>query len=609
MHDPPVSTPIASGLTASDSPEARALNGPCDSRTSELTLRALITGMLLAAAFSAVNLYLGFRVGLGINLSIPSALIAFFGCRAVGLVSPRVRPFHILEVNIAQTAASAGAAVAAAGLVTVLPTLTILTGRTLGWAVLTLWILAVSALGVTAAVIVRRPLVEREDLPFAVGVATAELLRGLYARGREAARSLGTLVAAGIASAVISVCGMHSPRVLGVRIPVDQLLAPLPIPFPIRGMPASSLGWSFSNSPLYYAIGALLGLRVAASILLGSLIAFVVLPSYAAGQGHVAWPPVVKDIMSWVSWPGVAALVVTSLVALAAAWPRSIWQPSGSSSNARQTTLRGNRSLVAMGLLVIVLVTVLQTAWFGVSFFAALVATALAFVLALIAARITAEVALTPSGPLGKVSQLVLGALQPRVVEPNLMAANVAGGAASQCAELIHDLKCGAILGASWRAQTLAQLSGVLAGAAAGSALYLTLFSDPAKQLLTDEFPAPAVRALSGVAQLVQSGAAAVPAGAAAMMWIVGGAALLLAIAEAFAPARVRRLLPSAVSAGFGFVVPPSLSLAVLLGAIAAALIQATNKSARQWVIVASIGVVLGDAFMHLAAVQWIRPA
>ncbi len=59
-----------------------------------------------------------------------------------------------------------------------------------------------------------------------------------------------------------------------------------------------------------------------------------------------------------------------------------------------------------------------------------------------------------------------------------LMAANVTGGAASQCADLLHDLKTGYLIGAMARYQALAQAMGALAGACIGSAAYLILIPD-----------------------------------------------------------------------------------------------------------------------------------
>jgi O-acetylhomoserine/O-acetylserine sulfhydrylase-like pyridoxal-dependent enzyme len=75
----------------------------------------------------------------------------------------------------------------------------------------------------------------------------------------------------------------------------------------------------------------------------------------------------------------------------------------------------------------------------------------------------------TPIGAMGKVTQLTFGVLDAGNPASNLMSANVTGGAASQCADLLHDLKTGMMLGSHPRHQYVAQASGVLGGAVVGS--------------------------------------------------------------------------------------------------------------------------------------------
>src|SRR5690606_10930562 len=149
---------------------------------------------------------------------------------------------------------------------------------------------------------------------------------------------------------------------------------------------------------------------------------------------------------------------------------------------------------------------------------------ALSFVLAAVAGRVSGETTITPVGAMGKVTQAMFAVLQPGSATANLMAANVTGGAASQCADLLHDLKAGMLLGASPRRQAISQRSRVLAGAVAGSASSLVLVPDPQNQLLTDEWPAPAVATGSAVAELFAEGLSAKPPGALVAM-AIGGAA------------------------------------------------------------------------------------
>ena len=70
-------------------------------RETELTIRGLLLGAVIAAVFTAANIYLGLRVGITIASSIPAAVISMGILRAFNTGSIR-------ENNIVQTVASSG---------------------------------------------------------------------------------------------------------------------------------------------------------------------------------------------------------------------------------------------------------------------------------------------------------------------------------------------------------------------------------------------------------------------------------------------------------------------------------------------------------------------
>jgi putative OPT family oligopeptide transporter len=138
-------------------------------RGTELTIRGVILGALIAAVFTAANIYLGLKVGLTIASSIPAAVISMGILRALNTGTIR-------ENNIVQTVASAGGTLSA--IVFVLPGLVMI-----GW-----WrefpfletFLACAlggTLGVLFSIPLRRALVVNSPLPFPEGVAAAEVLK------------------------------------------------------------------------------------------------------------------------------------------------------------------------------------------------------------------------------------------------------------------------------------------------------------------------------------------------------------------------------------------------------------------------------------------------
>ena len=168
----------------------------------ELTARALITGMVIGALLTPCNVYSGLKIGWSFNMSIASALLSVAFWRLAGRLTGS-RSWDILECNINQTTASAAASIISGGLVAPIPALTLLTGRQLPWASLSLWVFSVSALGIVVAVVMHRSALQTAHLTFPAGVATAETVLEIFGHGLEAVARVKVLLGAAIASAVV----------------------------------------------------------------------------------------------------------------------------------------------------------------------------------------------------------------------------------------------------------------------------------------------------------------------------------------------------------------------------------------------------------------------
>ncbi len=148
---------------------------PADKVTPELTVTAIIMGVLLSVIFGAANAYLGLRVGMTVSASIPAAVIS------MGVIRILMRKNSILESNVVQTIGSAGESLAAGAIFT-LPALFL-------WAAegkmdkpnlveITLIALIGGLLGVFFMVPLRNALIVKEHgvLPYPEGTACAEVL-------------------------------------------------------------------------------------------------------------------------------------------------------------------------------------------------------------------------------------------------------------------------------------------------------------------------------------------------------------------------------------------------------------------------------------------------
>ncbi len=573
----------------------------------QLTARALTTGAVLGALLAPCNVYAGLKIGWSFNMSVSAALLSygFWGTLHRHRLAGR---WGLLENNINQTSASAAASIAGAGLVAPIPALAILTGAELGFGALVFWTATVSFVGVVVAIGLRHQLIDVSRLSFPSGVATAHTVKEMYAKGSEAALRVRTLLAVGGAAA-------------GLRV-FQTLVAPIPAwrftgGATAFGAPLAKLGWVLEPSLLMFGFGGIIGIRAGTSLLLGACVAWGLLSPLVLAAGWVeigaaeqgSW---FGPLVEWMLWPGVALMVASSLTSFGLSVP-SMWRgaPSEEPSAEGAASAESGSALdevprrafwVAL-LAVIVLATFAQVQLFGIGWVMAGSAVLLTFVLAVVAGRVSGETGITPIGAMGKVTQLTFGFAGAGDATTNLMTANVTGGAASQCADMLHDLKTGRLLGASPRKQAMAQFAGVLAGSVGGSAAYLLLVPSPRTELLTDEWPAPAVRTWKAVAELFAHGFESAPEASVEAMLVGGAVGVLLAALERWLPNVARRWVPSPASVGLAFVIPASFCLSMFLGAAVAELARRRRPSlsARFGIIVAA-GLVAGESLGGVAA-------
>ncbi|MBI1750674.1 MAG: OPT/YSL family transporter, partial [Acidobacteria bacterium] len=157
---------------------------PQDSRGPELSLKAIVAGVLLSALFGAANAYLAMRAGQTIAATIPAAVIAIALFRL-----PMLRG-GVLEQNITRTSASVGEALVA-GVAFTIPAF-FLAGiwpdlRAHLWDAIWL-MLAGGLLGVFFIIVLRRPLCVDSDLPFPEATACAEVVKAGQHGDTEAPR-------------------------------------------------------------------------------------------------------------------------------------------------------------------------------------------------------------------------------------------------------------------------------------------------------------------------------------------------------------------------------------------------------------------------------------
>lgn len=564
----------------------------------ELTVRAVATGMLLGALLTPCNVYSGLKIGWSFNMSIAAGLLGF-GLWRVGARLTGARRWDLHENNISQTAASSSASIISGGLVAPIPALALLTGQTLAWPLLALWVFAVSVLGVVVAAGLRNQMLLRENLPFPAGVATAETIREIHSHGVEAASRLRTLLTSAAVAGGI--------KLLNAAVSLPRLGPAFILPGfgAAKSGTAANLGFLIDPSLLMVGFGVIVGLRVGISLLLGAVMAWAVLGPAVVAAGWV--PPGPDDpraswfavLVEWLLWPGVTLMVVSALTAFAISLLRMARRRRAKATGDGEPPVLSRRAFGFALVVTLLLACAAQVGLFGIGLVEAVLAVLLSYVLAIVAARVSGETGITPIGAMGKITQLAFGAISPGNVTANLMSANVTGGAAGQCADLLHDLRTGEIIGATPRFQVVAQVFGVLTGSLVGSLVYLVLIPDPRGMLITPEWPAPAVAVWKAVAEVLAQGIDTIPEGAVPAMVVAAALGFALALAEKLLPERLARFVPSAPAIGLAFVIPAWNSISMFLGGLIGAVagIVAPEWSSRRLVALAA-GLVAGESLV-----------
>ena len=535
------------------------------------------------------------------------------------------------------------------------------------------WLTSVTILGVFMAVPLKRQLINIDQLPFPSGTATAETLKSLHSTGGKAVQQAKALFLSAALSSVLKLwADAWAPVMvwLGKRMDNPKLAALAEYAFPgnfplfpgrIGHYLFEHYTIGFEGSVLLIAAGAIIGIRIGVSMLIGAFFFYGLLaPILEANQIiHIAPGKGFRDISGgWTIWPAVALMVASALTAFALRWRTivralggllSMFDRSGKKDTPAARVEMPAWWFMAGATLAGLACVLLGRALFAITWWMSVLAVLLTFVLALVAARATGETDITPVGAMGKITQLTYGVIAPSNTTTNLMTAMITAGAASSSADLLTDLKAGYLLGASPRWQTIAQLFGVVAGVLVCVPIYSIIVRTPpfdpnatAKQadsrmataqphatdatmtdsppaekkeaardasksnLLSDEFPAPATALWMKVAQLLDKGIKNLPKGS--VIGIIIGDALgtLIALAEEFLPKSCVKWIPSATGLGIAGIIPAFNSISMFLGAFAAWVwLRIHRRTAEDYTISGASGLIAGESLTGVSISIW----
>jgi putative OPT family oligopeptide transporter len=231
---------------------------------AEITIKAVILGVLLSIILAGANAYLGLFAGMTVSASIPAAVLS------MGILRFFKRS-NVLENNIVQTAASAGESLSA-GVIFTLPALVILGF----WEDFNyVWVTIIAGfgglLGVFFTIPLRRALIVEDKLQYPEGIATAEVLE----TGQEGGAGVRRIALAAVAGALFKI----GAKGIGLW----------PETFEKACRVKNSIAYFGSNlSPALLSVGYIVGVNIAILIFLGGVLNWYIAIPICASLNE--WP-------------------------------------------------------------------------------------------------------------------------------------------------------------------------------------------------------------------------------------------------------------------------------------------------------------------------------
>lgn len=271
----------------------------------ELTLRAIILGLVLSVVMGAANVYLGLKAGMTVSASIPAAVIAMV------ILKGFFRNGSILESNQVQTAASAGESLAA-GIIFTMPAM-ILIGAWTEFNMILTTVIAFTGglLGILFMIPMRKVFVlsKDKDLKYPEGVACAAVLKAGDADNDS-----------GSAAAIVKGVG------LGALFKISSGFLGI-ISGAIEG--ATRIGGKIfymggDVSPALVSVGYIVGINVAILLFIGGFIGWIIGIPIVSGHADVATSALDAAWGLWskeIQYVGVGCMVVGGI--------SSIWKVRG----------------------------------------------------------------------------------------------------------------------------------------------------------------------------------------------------------------------------------------------------------------------------------------
>lgn len=487
----------------------------------QLTLRSAMTGMIIGSLLSLTNLYVGIKTGWTLGIGITSVILAFTFFKLMSRMKFG-KELTVLENNAMQSIATS-AGYMTGPLVSSISAYMLVTNTMIPMHHTMIWITLLSILGVLFAFPLKKRFINDEQLPFpegrAAGIVMANLHTGDGKDGLFKAKILGI---GALLSASMETLRNHTimkwlhAEFLAIPEHWDDLIYKLNsnLDLKIMGTSIKDLTIRWETSIVMLATGGLMGIKTGSSMLLGAFLNYFILVPWLLDQGIIASPKF-KDITMWALWPGVAIMTTSSLFAFFSK-PKmlidafAILMPGKRKKKKDQDILKDIElpmSVFAIGIPVLGALTVIVGhELFGIEYWLGIVAIPMVFIFTLIAVNSTGLTSITPTGALGKLTQLSFSVLAPGNMQTNIMTAGITGEVAGNASNLLMDIKPGYMLGGKPRQQAIGHILGIFAGALAAVPVFYLLLQNDISKITSESMPMPGAQIWKAVAEVLTQG-------------------------------------------------------------------------------------------------------
>lgn len=444
----------------------------------EVTVAAVVTGILAGVVMSAAVTYSGLKIGFTIGGSAIGAVVGW------GVLRGILKRGTVVEANICQTIASS-INISNSGLIFTVPVLFLLGSEfSVGW--LTAACVAGAILGVAFIIPTRKQMIDFERLRFPTGTAVATVLRS---PGEGVRKAWVLLVGIALAMAVVffkqaQTLGLPGWADLGAWLglpgvtneDVDVGAWILRIPFVGEHLWSESFTFVWALAPFALGAGFITG-PPGLVILAGGVLAYFVLAPVALSQGWLPPDTLPGDAgeaaRGAMSRPlGIGMLMGGALVSLAVAFPaigaalRSMRTRGGSNAKLQELSIVWLYVAVglAFALLFVAALRTIEGSSAGQALVIALVGTAWIWFSGIVVAQCTGMTDWSPISGMALLTVMLCLLLTGNQVVPAVLIGAAVCVATILCADMMQDLKTGSLVGGIPRRQQLVELSVVWIG-------------------------------------------------------------------------------------------------------------------------------------------------